>query len=72
MPEWGTRVRGGEIGMSSSDVVAAYRLHAAHCIEIAQKSSDPKSKLVLLDMAQAWLKLAEQNNRISEAGALQA
>jgi hypothetical protein len=46
--------------MSDSEVVAAYRLHAAKCIEIAHRSSDLESKLVLLDMAQSWLALAEQ------------
>jgi hypothetical protein len=46
--------------MPGSEVVAAYRLHAAMCTEIAQRTSDLKNRLVLLKMAAAWLKLAEQ------------
>jgi hypothetical protein len=52
--------------MSSSELAAAYRLHGAHCIAIAQ-TSDVESKLVLLDMAQAWLRLAEQAFKNDEA-----
>jgi hypothetical protein len=39
---------------------AAYRLHAEICAEIARQVSDPDTKLELLGMAQAWLRLAEQ------------
>jgi hypothetical protein len=46
--------------MSSSDVVAAYRLNAVKCVDLAQSSSDSENKLVLLEMARAWLLLAEQ------------
>ncbi len=38
--------------------IAVYRLYAAECAEIAQKVSDPKQKLVLLNMAHSWLALA--------------
>ena len=36
---------------------------AAECIRIARKSHDPKTKAVLLEMAQAWLKLAARAAR---------
>jgi hypothetical protein len=49
----------------SEEVVAAYHLHAAHCAEIAENTSDPKNRLVLLQMAVAWLKLAEQAQKNS-------
>lgn len=40
-----------------------YRVHAAHCIQFAQKTDDPEVKLGLLDMASAWLSLADQNEK---------
>ena len=47
--------------MPRSEVVAvAYRLHAAMCIEIAERTSDLKNRLVLLKMAATWLTLAAQ------------
>jgi hypothetical protein len=58
--------------MSGSEVVAAYRLHAAMCTEIAERTTDLKNRLVLVKMAAAWLKLAEQaekNNRVFETSA---
>jgi len=42
------------------EVIAAYHLHAAHCTEIAERTSDLKNRLVLLKMAAAWLTPAEQ------------
>ena len=52
--------------MSRSEVVAAaYRLHAAMCMEIAERTSDLKNRLVLLKMAAAWLTLAEQAEKNS-------
>jgi hypothetical protein len=56
----------GDVRMPISEVVAAYRLHSAHCTEIAQRSRDPKMKLALLTMAQAWLTLADQAIKNSE------
>ncbi len=38
--------------------IAVYRLYAAECAEIAQQVSDPKRRLVFLNMANAWLDLA--------------
>ena len=51
--------------MSPGDVVAFYRLYAARCIRIAQ-DLELDGKLILLDMAQAWLRLAEQAEKNSE------
>ena len=44
---------------SPSALIASYRLHAASCIEIA-RDLEPARKLALLNIAQAWLNLAEQ------------
>ena len=52
--------------MHPDELVATYRLHAANCIEIAQRVTDPESRLSLLAMAQSWLKLAEQAVKNSE------
>ncbi len=45
--------------MSPGEAAASYRLYAAYCAEIAQTVSDSARKVALLDMAQAWVKLAE-------------
>jgi hypothetical protein len=53
-------------GMHPDELVATYQLHAANCVEIAQRITDPESRLSLLAMAQSWLKLAEQAVKNSE------
>jgi len=45
--------------MSPGEAAASYRLYAAYCAEIAQTVTDSARKVALLDMAQAWAKLAE-------------
>jgi len=45
--------------MAPREHSAIYRLHAAHCMEIAAKTADKENKLTLLNMARAWLLLAE-------------
>ena len=50
--------------MSDADV-AAYRLHAAMCLEIAHETADPERKFALLNMAQTWLALAEHSTRLA-------
>jgi hypothetical protein len=52
--------------MAAGENLATYRLHAAHCMEIAANTADIKNKLTLLDMARAWLLLAEQAEKNSE------
>jgi len=42
-----------------------YRVHAAQCVLLAQKTDDPESKLALLDMARSWQALANQNDKNS-------
>ena len=43
-----------------------YRPYALKCVRVAQDISAPESKLALLEMAQCWLRLAEQSTVISE------
>jgi hypothetical protein len=45
--------------MSPGEAAASYRLYAVYCAEIAQTVTDSARKVALLDMAQAWAKLAE-------------
>lgn len=45
--------------MSPAEAAASYRLYAIYCAEIAQTVADSARKVALLDMAQAWAKLAE-------------
>jgi hypothetical protein len=47
-----------------------YRVHAAECVRLAQKTSDPQSKSSLLDMARAWLALVTQGDKNNEAPTL--
>jgi hypothetical protein len=41
-------------------------VHAAQCIQLAQKTDDSEAKLALLDMARAWRVLANQNDKNSQ------
>jgi hypothetical protein len=52
--------------LSADELVARYRLHAAHCVELAQRISDAEGRLALLAMAKSWLALAEQAVKNSE------
>ena len=47
--------------MSSDRLVERYRSYAAKCVKISRNVSDPIGKLVLLEMAQSWLELAERS-----------
>jgi hypothetical protein len=49
-----------------NEAVARYRLHAAHCVELAEKTPDAEGRLTLLAMAQSWLALAERAVKNSE------
>ena len=53
--------------MPGAELIARYRSYAAKCIKISRNISDPIGKLVLLEMAQTWLKLAEQATEAAEA-----
>jgi hypothetical protein len=37
-----------------------YRQYSFECLQLANTTSDPGTKTVLVDMAKAWMKLAEQ------------
>jgi hypothetical protein len=37
-----------------------YREFAAECVRVAQQSSNPDEKALLLEMAEAWRRLAER------------
>jgi hypothetical protein len=49
--------------MAGNDDARAYRVRAQHCLEIAQDLGDTSRRMILLDMAQAWIRLAEQAAR---------
>ena len=53
--------------MSGNEKAAAYRLHAAHCAEIAQISSDPETMVSLTKMSVTWLRLADLAEKNSES-----
>ena len=53
--------------MAGSELVVAYRLNAANCVEMAQAFPEPDKKLVLLDMANAWLRLADILEKFDDA-----
>jgi len=46
--------------MRAFDDLEQYRKRARHCLDAARTLTDRRRKLIALDMAQAWLKLAEQ------------
>jgi hypothetical protein len=52
--------------MTPGEAAAGYRLYAAYCVEIAQTVTDSARKVALLDMAQAWARLAEIADRETE------
>jgi len=45
---------------AGSRVVNEYRLYAAECLCIADDITDAQNKTLLVAMAQAWLRLAQQ------------
>jgi hypothetical protein len=46
--------------MLPSELAAFYCVYADRCIELAPRISDPSAKATMLNMAQAWLVLADQ------------
>jgi hypothetical protein len=46
--------------MSSTGTAGLYRLYAARCIELSRHLADIDGRAVLLNMAQAWIALADQ------------
>jgi hypothetical protein len=53
----------------SHEKAAVYRLHAAHCTELALRIPDPKGRLSLLEMSRIWLRLAEMTEAQHSAAA---
>jgi hypothetical protein len=52
--------------MAGGSQADEYQLRAAQCTRLAQTAKDPQAKLMLLEMARAWLVLAEQAMKNSE------
>jgi hypothetical protein len=51
------------LGMTPAELAARYRDYAGKCLLVAQKQENANEKLALIDMAQAWIALAEQAER---------
>ena len=49
--------------MAHTGQFETYRLRAAQCTKLAQDAADSNAKLILLDMAQAWMSLAAQADK---------
>jgi hypothetical protein len=45
-----------------------YQKQAAACLRLAQEVSNPTNKAMLLEMTQAWIRLAEQELAARENG----
>jgi hypothetical protein len=43
------------------------KAQAAECLEIARRTDDREGKIALLDIARAWLSLADQHGKNSQA-----
>ena len=52
--------------MAAREHPAIYRLHAAHCMEMAARIAHTENKITLLNMARAWLLLAEKAEKSSK------
>ena len=52
--------------MTSDERLERYRLNAEKCLTLAQTFNDQQSKRTLIEMANTWLKLAEQYLKNSE------
>ena len=46
-------------------VETEFRRMAQECLKLAQKTDSPEDRLLLLDMAQAWLTLANNTERLT-------
>jgi hypothetical protein len=52
--------------MAGIETVVAYRRNAADCVEMAKEFPKPEGKLVLLNMAQAWLRMADLVEKLGD------
>jgi hypothetical protein len=58
----GRFIEKGELyAMRDEDDVQKYLTRARCCVEIAGTMSDVQQRLILLDMAQVWIRLANQS-----------
>jgi hypothetical protein len=53
--------------MNGAGFVERYRSYAAKCVKISRHIPEPAGKLVLLEMAQSWLNLAEKAAEAAES-----
>ena len=61
-------ISGGRVRMPSI-TEAEYRLHAAECLELAERMSDPNDKALLIQMAQKFFELANKAERLESTSA---
>jgi len=52
--------------MTRDERLERYRLNAEKCLTLAQTFNDHQSKRTLIEMANTWLKMAEQHLKNSE------
>jgi hypothetical protein len=52
--------------MAGDERLERYRLNVEKCLALAQTFNDHQSKRTLIEMANTWLKLAEQHLKNSE------
>ena len=52
--------------MTRNERLKRYRLNAEKCLTLAETFNDHQSKRTLIEMANTWLKLAEQHLKNSE------
>lgn len=45
-----------------------YRQYALECLRLANDTNEPSTKAVLIDMAQAWIKLADRAQKNRQLG----
>jgi hypothetical protein len=41
-----------------------YRQNAAECLRLAHQARDARAKFLMLEMAQAWMRLAEHSEKL--------
>ena len=59
--------RVGNLKMANAELAAAYRLNAASCTAMAKEFSKLEDRIALLDMAQAWVRLADITEKLGDA-----
>ena len=44
-----------------------YRQHAQHCLDAAQRIRDAEQRAIMLNIAQTWIRLAEEQDALSSS-----